>query len=251
MLLLLREFFCVALLLGISAGIQVQSKAGLKSQGPSQLLRQNVNAHVPSLEKLSSELSPFKQANPSAKHFHKDTAVVNGKAPATASTNNLNAKHEVAAADSLLTAFGSLDKKLNVAHCLPETANKIVKDFQSIVQPNPIKKGSPLKIESHSVLVKEPLTSGNIKVSISAFGMSVLTVTGNLCQAEKRYPVPMMGDVVLYGTKCPKMVGQTVDVSIGFTVPEEITAGLPVGVKIEASNQDGSDIMCEDTNFMT
>ena len=134
-----------------------------------------------------------------------------------------------------LAAFGSLEKKLNVEHCLPQTAGAMVKDFQSTVEPNPIKKGAPLKIESHAVLVKEPVTSGQIKVSISAFGMSVLTVTGDLCQAEKRYPVPMMGDVVVYGTKCPKMGGQTVDVSIGLTVPEEITAGLPVGVKIEAS----------------
>ena len=104
---------------------------------------------------------------------------------------------------------------------------------------------------SKASLVGESLTSGNLVVSITAFSMPVLTVPSSLCQPEKKFSVPMLGDVIVHGTNCPKLPGQTIDVSIELIVPDTITAGLPVGVKIEAKNQHGSDIMCEDTNFMT
>ena len=250
-----RIALCIAVLGNASTvlGVGVRGTASIDNPPPSKLLRKNVQDHVPSLDALSSGFPVVSPGKASPPHHppQSHAAPMGHKAPAVASHGNLNARHAVAAADSLLTAFGSLDKTLRVEHCLPASADKLVKDFESSVQPNPIKRGAPLKLESHAVLVGESLTSGKITVSITAFSMPVLSVPSGLCQQEKKFSVPMIGDVIVRGTKCPKLPGQTVDVSIELTVPESITAGLPVGVKIEASNQDGSDIMCEDTNFLT
>jgi hypothetical protein len=181
-----------------------------------------------------------------------ENASVGSSGGDVASRGNINTMHEVAGADAMLTAFGgkSLSSPLNVKHCLSGDSGTLVKNFESLVTPNPIVRGSPLVISSSGNL-KQGLSSGNFSLDISAFAFPVLTVTENACVQNKVFNVPTLGDVEVRGFACPVKPGGHALLSIRFTVPKVILPGIQVGVKIKLSDQHGQDVMCEDTSFLT
>lgn len=211
-----------------------------------------MNAFAAAAAKLGATKKPAAKQNggkPKAKVVGIQQFKIPQQIPHPPSAMVPETKHATSTADSLLAAFAPITKKLTIDHCLPKSSDHLIKSFDAHITPNPIKKGSPLKIYAGAEFEKK-FTQGIYNLQIMAFGFPVFNQTDDICKDSTGF-IPTLGPVAISGYKCPVELHHKAEVTTTITVPPALVDGVNIKVKIFVQNQDGEPVMCEDTSFET